>query len=131
MAWPIVCPKLKIARLPFSYGSSATIPALNRRVSLIISSFIFFVPGSTCFTMFHNLSPHKSACLIISANPALISRCGRGSRNFGYETTACGKENAPTRFFIPSRSIPVFPPIDASAIERSVVGICMKSTPLR
>src|SRR5439155_80205 len=63
------------------------------------------------------------------------SSCGRSAgdvaRTERSAKTASGEWNAPTRFLPAAMSMAVFPPIAASAIPRSVVGICATRTPRR
>ena len=69
-------------------------------------------------------------CLTASIIPCARSALGMLATTSGSATTRFGAWNAPTRFFPPSTSTPVFPPIDASIIATRLVGTCTTGIPL-
>ena len=71
------------------------------------------------------MNPH----LTISASPDRTSRTGKVVNRSVSHSTALGSWNAPTRFFPAGILMPVLPPIAASAMASTVVGIWMTSTP--
>ena len=136
MAWPIVWPKFRVFRMPFSRSSSATIVALSstlRRTSHSATSSPG-PPSRTIAAMFEAIHAKSAglaitACLMASASPFRTCSIGRVWSVPGSMRTRAGWWNAPTRFFPARVSTPVFPPIEASSMASRVVGTTTSGTP--
>ena len=99
---------------------------------LTISSITSFTSASVCFSRSSKsfesqIMPYLMTSPIPSAK---ISSESVESVSLSQSTSA-GCLKAPTRFFPPEISTAVFPPTDESTCARSVVGIWIKSIPLR
>lgn len=69
--------------------------------------------------------------LMASAIPSESMVSESVDKTSGSQITQAGCLKAPTRFFPHGRSIAVFPPTEESTWAKSVVGICIYSSPLK
>mmetsp|Transcript_30483 Transcript_30483/g.98479 ORF Transcript_30483/g.98479 Transcript_30483/m.98479 type:complete len:224 (+) Transcript_30483:3907-4578(+) len=133
MAWPIVWPKLSVARTPDSFSSSATTSALRRTASvttLWMRSGCSALIASTCSSIRSKSGAQRMhPILIASARPSTISRWPSERSSSRSMHTRRGWWNAPMRFFPAGTLTAVFPPTDESSIAIMDVGTCTTGTP--
>src|SRR5438445_29055 len=130
----MVWPKFRSSRMPSSRGSWLTIElftcapmATAARSAARSPASMRSSPRPSCAT---DSRSNRNALFTTSARPDESCRGGSDVRTDTSAKTASGKWNAPTRFFPAAMSTAVLPPIEASAIPRSVVGICAIRIPL-